>query len=255
MKIKLLIYFLGMLIILSISISSCRFGTGKKLRVGTNVEYPPFAFRHEAEFKGIDIDLAKAVGEKAGFEVEIINLKFEQLIPALQEGEIDMIASAMTITPEREEILQFTSPYFMAGQAFLIRADNPVRIDSLPDLANYRVGSLNQTTGMELVEHQLILTKLMHPRNLIPFRTNSEALSALLNDRIDFVVMDNAPAYHYAQTQPLKVAFEYKTNELYGFAFSKGSPDFNRVNEALRELIISGKVKTIMAKYGIDQAR
>ncbi|MEF3694866.1 MAG: transporter substrate-binding domain-containing protein [Candidatus Cloacimonadota bacterium] len=252
MKLRLaFLCILGVILCVSLTQVSCRLGGKPKLKVGTNVDYPPFSYRQEAEFFGVDIDLVKALGEKTGYEIEVLNINFEQLLPALQNREIDFIASAMTITDQRAAIAQFTVPYYQAGQAFVRRSDNPIAIDSLENLAVYKIGTLNSTTGMQLVEEKLIQAGLMPEKNLYEYRSNAEAITALLDGRVDFVVLDDAPARQYSAIHPITIAYEHMTNEQYGLVFRKKSRHFDKFNRALQDMITSGELKAILDKYGL----
>lgn len=253
MKLRLIVLILGVILCISLAVSSCRFGSKPKLKVGTNVDYPPFSYRQDAEFYGVDIDLANALGKITGYEIEVLNVDFEQLIPALQNREIDFIASAMSITEDRAELVQFTVPYYQAGQAFVKRRDNPVSIGNLEALAAYRIGSMNSTTGMQLIEEKLVNTGLMPRKNLLIFRSNSEAITSLLNEQIDFTVLDDAPARYFAANRPIDIAYEHKTDEQYGLAFRKKSRQFDRFNRALQEMITNGELDAILAKYGLKR--
>ncbi|HOH46508.1 MAG TPA: transporter substrate-binding domain-containing protein [Candidatus Cloacimonadota bacterium] len=253
MKLRLIVLILEVILCTSLAVSSCKFGSKPKLKVGTNVDYPPFSYRQDAEYYGVDVDLAKALGEKTGYEIEVLNISFEQLIPSLLNREIDFIASAMSITDDRAKLVQFTVPYYQAGQAFLKREDNPVEISTLEALALYRIGSMNSTTGMQLVEEKLIDTGLMPRKNLYLYRTNAEAITALLDEKIDFAVLDDAPARFYATNKPIDIAYEHKTDEQYGLAFRKKSRHYDKFNRALQELIRSGELDKILAEYWLKR--
>ncbi|NLX11593.1 MAG: transporter substrate-binding domain-containing protein, partial [Chloroflexi bacterium] len=109
--------------------------------VGMNAEYPPFEFVDESgEVAGFDVDLMRALAEEAGFEVEFVNTRWDGIFVALQSGEFDAVASAATITEEREEIVDFSNPYFNAGQTIAVLEDRAEEISTVDDLAGLRVG-------------------------------------------------------------------------------------------------------------------
>ena len=115
-------------------------GEQKTLVVGMEPTFPPFEFTENDKYIGFDIDLANAIGEKMGSKVEVKSLGFDALIPALRSGQIDMIASGMDATPERQKQVSFTDPYFHDGYSVVVRKDNTT-INGFDDLKGRTVGS------------------------------------------------------------------------------------------------------------------
>ena len=116
-------------------------------KIGMNAEYPPFESVDEAgEIVGFDADLMVAIAEAAGFEFEWVNTRWDGIFVALQSGEFDAVISAATITDERAEIVNFSDPYFNAGQMIAVRADE-TGIAGPTDLAGKKVGVQLGTTG------------------------------------------------------------------------------------------------------------
>ncbi|KAB2860618.1 MAG: transporter substrate-binding domain-containing protein, partial [Anaerolineae bacterium] len=96
---------------------------GQTIKVGTNAEYPPFeSVDEEDNIIGFDVELMDAIAADAGFEIEWVNTKWDGIFTALASGEFDAVISAATITPEREEEVDFSNPYFLAGQIISVRA-------------------------------------------------------------------------------------------------------------------------------------
>lgn len=102
------------------------FAAAQVLRVGSDVAYPPFEYVDEAtgEFVGFDMDIIREVGRRLGLEVRIENVAWEGIIPGLLAGHYDAIISAMTITDERAQAVNFSDPYFATGQVILVRANS-----------------------------------------------------------------------------------------------------------------------------------
>ena len=116
------------------------------IKVGTNAEYPPFESVDETgKVIGLDIDVMNAIAKAAGFEVEFVNTRWDGIFVALSSGEFDAVASAATITDERKQAVDFSDPYFNAGQVLSVKQDSD--ITSLDDLAGKRVGVQLGTTG------------------------------------------------------------------------------------------------------------
>jgi ABC-type amino acid transport substrate-binding protein len=106
--------------------------------VGTEPTFPPFESKDEkGNFVGFDIDMLRAIGAKAGFEVEFKDLPFDSLIPALNSGQIDAIAAGMSITEDRKKAVDFSEPYFNAGLSLAVQKANAT-IKSSADLKGKR---------------------------------------------------------------------------------------------------------------------
>ena len=111
------------------------------LRVGTEPTFAPFEFldTKSKDFTGYDMDLIRAVGEKAGYEVKILNMGFDALIPAVLTGQIDVIAAGISITPERQKRVDFTTPYYTSGVSMLVRKADAQKFRTFDDLAGARI--------------------------------------------------------------------------------------------------------------------
>ncbi len=222
-----------------------------KLVVGTSADFPPFEFVDEKtnEIIGFDIDIAKAIADKLGVELEVKDIKFDALIPALKNGEIDMIIAGMTITEERAKVVDFSEPYFEADQAVLVKAGN-VNIKSESDLANKKIGVQSGTTGELWVDENLVKTGKVPEDNVKRYNKFIEAILALKKGDVDAVVIDKPVAEAYAKSEgDVKVAFIIKTGEQYGTAVRKGSDLLPIVNEVLKELKESGKLDQLLKKW------
>ena len=121
--------------------------TDGQLTVCSDMPYKPFEFEEDGETKGFDYDVVSAMGDQLGVEVEFVTTPFDSIIPALAAGNCDMIASAMTITDERAEQVDFTEPYFDADQSLLVLKENEETYATLDDLAGKTIGVQVETTG------------------------------------------------------------------------------------------------------------
>jgi len=227
---------------------SCKKRTETILRIGTNAEYPPFEFKDGDQFVGVDMDLARAIAAKMGVKYEIIDMDFDALIPSLTSDKIDLAISAITITDERKQQVDFSLPYYIANQVIIAKNESTVKIEKLEDLAKYKVGAQNGTTGQIYVQENMVDKKLMDKGNLKKYSTNIEAITDMMNGNIDLVIIDDSAAQGYAKLKPIKTIFKIETNEEYGVALPKDSPYKEKINAALDELIKSGEVVNIIAK-------
>ena len=217
------------------------------LEVGTEPAFPPFEMQAPdgKGFTGFDIDLFNAIGEEAGLEIQFLSMPFDGLIPALQSQTIDAAISGMTITAERAQTVDFSRPYFQSGLAIAVRKDSKNEIESLADLENKKVAVAIGTTGaQEAAEIPGV--------ELFTFDNSALALQELSNGKVDAVVND-APVTLYAikvgNLNNVEVVGELLTEEYYGIALPKDSPNLERVNDALDRLLQSGRYRELYQKW------
>lgn len=217
----------------------------RKLIVGTDAAYAPMEYMDEkGNIVGIDIDIVNAVAEAAGFEVEIKNLGWEPLFPALENGEIDFAVSSITIKPDREETYDFSVPYFVANQLILVPEDSDV--ESFQDLKDKRVAVQINTTGHEVVKDLLGMTS----KNIVAPESMPLAISEMINGNADAAVGDNAVIIEYQAQNPnvkLKtVEDDSFEKEYYGLMVKKGNKEIvDLLNEGIEKIKANGKLKEI----------
>jgi arginine/lysine/histidine/glutamine transport system substrate-binding and permease protein len=217
--------------------------------VGTEPAFPPFESQGDGgELIGFDIDLMKAIGEKAGVEIQFESLPFDGLIPALQAGTIDAAVSGMTITEERSQTVTFSRPYFRAGLAIAVAAEN-ADIKSLDDLKGKRIAVQIGTTGADQAAS-------VPDAKVSTFDSAPLALQELANGNVDAVIND-APvtldAIKTGNIPGVKVIGQLLTEEYYGIAMPKDSANAEALNKALAELIADGTYAEIYKKwFGAD---
>lgn len=220
------------------------------LRVGTSPDFPPFEFINETtnEIVGIDIDLVKLVAQKIGYEVEIVPIDFDGLIPALQAGQIDIVASGMTITEDRSKVVDFSIPYWEANQAILIVKGSQFKPRSLEDLNGKVVGVQTGTTAEELVTKYINETSANI--QVKSYTSYILATQDLLNGRIDVVIVDEPVARALQRTYNVETSATIETGERYGFAVRKGNTELlSAINKALSEILNSQEWINIISKY------
>ena len=217
--------------------------------VGTDAAYAPFESQNEkGEIVGFDIDVVKAAAAKAGIEVKFVNTPWEGIFNALGQGDRDMIVSAVTITDERKQTMDFTAPYFDAVQ--LIAVKNNSKVTSFADLKKLKVGVQTGTTGDEAVTKLLGKTSTAIKR----FESTPLALKELEAGGVDAVVADNGVVIHYvannAGSKFKTVADKSFAPEQYGVAIKKGNSDLlGKLNKGLADIKADGSYDKIFAQY------
>lgn len=224
--------------------------------VGTDPVYPPFEWQNEkGEIVGFEIDLMRAVAERAGLQVKFVATPWEGMFNALAQGDRDALMHAITITEERKPTMDFTAPYFDASQ--LIAVPQDAKVASMADLKPLRVAVQTGTTGDDVVSRLLGKT---HPR-IRRFESIPLALRELENGGVDAVVADNGVVAHYVANN---VGGRFKTvsdpafvPEQYGIVVKKGDAELlSLLNDGLAKARADGTHARLMAQYfGASAAR
>jgi polar amino acid transport system substrate-binding protein len=222
-------------------------GGGEKLTVGSDVPYPPFEEfgKSKTEFKGFDIELVEAIAEKIGRTPEVKDTSFDTIFRDLAQGKFDMVASATTITPEREETVDFTNPYYLpSAQSIVVKKGN-TDLKTDKDLEGLVVGVQQGTTGEEYVEEEIATKELR------TYPQGPDTIPALKAGTIDAVVIDRPVAENIiAADSDLEISGGIETEEQYGFVVQQGDEELlNELNDGLKEVIDSGEYKTIYTKW------
>nr|WP_308505881.1 basic amino acid ABC transporter substrate-binding protein [uncultured Agathobaculum sp.] len=217
---------------------------GGVLRMGTNATFPPYEYVDENnEVAGIDADIAAAIADKLGMELEITDMAFDSLIPALQSDTIDIVLAGMTVDPERAESVNFTDSYATGVQVIIVPEDSDIA--SPDDLEGKNIGVQTGTTG------DLYCTDDYGQEFVKQFDNGPLAVAALLNGQVDCVVIDNEPAKNYvAANEGLKILDTAYANEDYAAALAKDDTElYEQVNTAIQELKEDGTIASIIEKY------
>ena len=240
-------FYVGLILILILTMGILSGCGGKKeaLKIGTEASFKPFEFTNEQnEVIGFDIDIAKEIAAKMKREIEVVNMDFSGLIGALQANQVDMVAAGMSITPERQETVNFSNPYYDASQVIVVQESN-TGITKKEDLTGKIVAVQMGTTGADSV------AKVKDVKQLKQFQKVNEAFLELQNGRADAVVIDAPVAAEYLKNMTgLKIASEPFTEEKYGIAIKKENTQLlEDVNKALDEIVQSGKYQELYDKW------
>ena len=215
---------------------------GGKLVMVTNAEFPPYEFHDNNEIVGIDAEIAKAIADKLGMELEIQDMAFDSLIPAVQSGKADFTAAGMTINEDRKKNVDFTDTYAKAAQVIIVKEGSDI---ANPDgLEGKKVGVQTGTTGD-------IYADDIKDANVQRYNKGMDAVMALTQDKIDAVVIDREPATVFVKDNTgLKILDEAFTEEEYAIAVKKGNTELlEKMNGAIKELKDSGELQKIIDKY------
>ncbi|MEA1963755.1 MAG: basic amino acid ABC transporter substrate-binding protein [Candidatus Aerophobetes bacterium] len=224
---------------------------GEKVYIdGIDPDFPPFSYiDEEGNPAGFDVEAVKWIAKEMGFEVKVQPTAWDAIIPSLKSGKIDLIASGMTITEEREKVVDFTIPYWEIDQAVTVREESELNIINALS-GKYIVGTERGCTAAMWIEDHLVKEGIIGKDKLKLYEGFSLAVKDLLNRRIDSAMMDDVMVEHAIKGKPLKIIGIIKTGEIYGYAVRKEDKELKRMlNEGLRKLMKSDKWDELIAKY------
>lgn len=222
---------------------------GTTYTVGTDTTYPPFEFEEGGEYKGIDIDLIKAIAEEEGFEIELKPMDFGGIIPALQADQLDVAIAGMSITDQRKEKVDFSEPYFDAGLTLVVSEDNN-DITSVDDLEGKVVAVKNGTTG---ADHANEIKDEVGIKEVRQFNDSPSMFQEVANGNAD-VLIEDYPVIAYAiktKDLGLKTVGDRLNGDQYGIAVLKGKNQelLDKINSGLQKLRDSGEYDEILNRY------
>lgn len=226
-----------------------------KLIMATNAQFPPYEMVADGEgfngtgFEGIDVEIASAIADKLGLELQIDDMEFTSALTAVQNNAADVILAGLTYNEERDEVLDFTESYSTGVQVVIVTEDSD--ITSPDDLANDKmIGTQAGTTGWSYASAS--------PEDggygedhVNGYDSGALAVQALLNGQIDAVIIDDAPAQEFVKAnEGLKILETPWITEDYCAAVDEGNEALlNAINNALVEMIEDGTVQEILDKY------
>ena len=213
------------------------------LTMGTNATFPPYEYKDGDDVVGIDAEIAQALADKLGLKVKIVDMDFDSLIASVQSGKIDMSLAGMTVTEERKQNVDFTDSYATGVQVIIVKEDSDIA--SADDLEGKLIGVQQGTTG------HLYCADDFGEENVIPYANGATAVQALLQGKVDCVVIDQEPAKAFVEANAgLKILETAYTTEDYAAAVSKDNPALTAaLNSALQELKDDGTIQGILDKY------
>ncbi len=224
-----------------------------KLIMSTNAQFPPYEMVADGEgfngtgFEGIDVEIASAIADKLGLELQIDDMEFDSALLAVQNNTADVMLAGLSYSEERDEVVDFTDSYATGVQVVIVKDGSDVTMDNLGEKM---IGTQRGTTGYIYASDT--------PENggygedhVLAYDNGATAVQALMNDQIDAVIIDEAPAKEFvAANEGLTILPGNWVEEQYCAAVDEGNTALqNAINTALNELMDDGTVDEIIAKY------
>ena len=214
-----------------------------KLTMSTNAEFPPYESTDDSgNFVGIDIEIAQAIADKLGLELQIDDMDFDAALLAAQNSKSDIVMAGVTVNEERLAVMNFSESYSTGVQSVIVKEGSDVTLDNLGD---YMIGTQRGTTG------NIYCSDDYGDDHVIAYDNGITAVQALLNGQVDAVVIDNAPAQSLvAANSGLTILDTEYAVEDYAIGMAKSNTALlDAVNGALAELQADGTVQSIVDKY------
>lgn len=217
--------------------------------VGVDAAFPPWTWVERGEYKGFDVEVITRIAELEGFEIEIRDMPWETIVTALAQGKIDILISGLSITCERDEVIDYSEPYWSVDQAILVREGSA--LNAITAMSDGRsVGAQSGTTGYMWVEDNLVAQGVSI--QLRPYPTYEEAILDLEAGRLDAVLCDTDTAQSFIDAgRRVKTVGIVKTGEQYAYAVTAGDPHglLPKINAGFSELYESGEWAELVQKY------
>ncbi|GHE06878.1 glutamate ABC transporter substrate-binding protein [Streptomyces alanosinicus] len=222
---------------------------GKKIAIGIKFDQPGLGQQTPQGYSGFDVDVATYVAKKLGYSADQIEWKQSKSADRetmLQRGDVDFIAATYSITPERQQKVDFAGPYLLAHQDILVRADD-TKIKAPADLNGKKLCSVTGSTSAQNLKAKLALKT-----NLVTYPTYSACLSGLQSGAVEALTTDDSILAGYASQAQFKGKFKLgglkMTNENYGIGVKKGSALKAKINKALEDMVSDGSWETAVKK-------
>ena len=217
------------------------------LKMATNAYFAPYEYYDGETIVGIDAEIAAKVAEKLGMTLEIVDMQFDSILTAVQEGSVDFGMAGMTVNEDRLKEVDFTISYANGVQAIIVKEGSAITTadDLYAEGATYKVGVQLGTTG------DTYCTGDFGDERVVRYANGNEAVLALASGSVDCVIIDNEPAKNLvAANEGLTILETEYTNEDFAICVAMGNQELlDKLNTAIDELIADGTVKSIIDKY------
>lgn len=224
-----------------------------KLTIGTSAEYEPFEYMVDGEYKGFDLDLAAALADELGLDLEIVNMDFDGICAGVASGtKFDIGVAAISVTPEREEEVDFTDPYYMDDQSIVTMKDNA---DITADNYAAVLGAVGVKIAVQSGSTAEAYAKENFPSaEIVPFKNATDCFAAVQSDQAMALVTNRSVAMQLVETSfdNEQIIKSVSTGEEYAIAVNKDNAALTEaLNAAIAKLTEDGTIDELKAEYGV----
>lgn len=224
-----------------------------RMYVGLSADYPPFAYVDDNfQINGFDLALIQEIGRRMDIPLAIRDMSFDGLIPAVQLGQIDAAIAALSVTEEREGVVDFSHVYYVGEDAVLAQENSRAEVIDVEDLSSSRVGVQDGSVYETWLQRTLVDPGLMLPQNLVTFTTAVDALDALTaaTPEIEFLVLDRLVAEEAALERPVRIAARNFNPQRYAIAIPQGATTLQaEINQALIDMQNDGTLAALVRQH------
>ncbi len=217
--------------------------TAGKLTMSTNAAFPPYEMTtDDGGYEGIDVEIAAAIAEKLGLELQVDDMDFDAALLAVQQGKSDIVMAGVSVTEDRLLVMDFSDSYATGVQVVIVPEGSDVTMDNLGE---QMIGCQRATTGY------IYATDDYGEDHVTAYDNGASAVQALMNGQVDCVIIDSAPAQEFVAANPgLTLLDGAWVEESYAIGLNKDNTELNEaINTALQELIADGTVQSIIDSY------
>lgn len=234
----------------AVDFSSVKTVSEGKLIVGTEAGFAPYEYLSGDQVVGVDMDLAKAIADKMGLELEIQNMDFDGALAAVQQGKVDMVAAGVSIDPERSKVMDFSDNYVDSTEVVVVNAASPALSEPTGEALKDKMVGVQQGNIADLWVSN---TENTAPKEVVRYTKFAQAAEDLKNGKIDCIVMDELPAKELVESSGGALAIlegDPLFVDQYAIAVQKGNSDLQAaINVVIQELKDTGKLDEIIASH------
>ena len=242
--------------IMMISMAACggkeEGAKSEKLIVGTEAGFAPYEYMKGNEVVGIDMDIAKAIADEMGKELEIKNMDFDGALAAVQSGKVDFVAAGVSISPEREEAMDFSNEYVNSTEVIVVNKENPAVTPAGEELAGSDLdGKVVAVQQGNIADIWVSNKDNCNPKEVKRYTKFAQAAEDLKNGKIDCIVMDQYPAEELvAANDALTTLDGTLFEDKYAIAVKKGNKELlDKINKVIDKLVEEGKIEEFTANH------
>lgn len=236
----------------AVSLAGCGKSSDDKLIVGTEAGFAPYEYMEGDKVVGIDMDIAQAIADDMGKELEIKNMDFEGALLAVQQGKVDFVAAGVSVNDDRKKVMDFSHEYVNSTEVVVVNKDTP-NVASTEDLNDKIIGVQQGNIADFYVSNPENVT----PKEVKRYTKFSQAAEDLKNNKIDCIVMDQYPAEELIAANDSLVAltvadgsYDVLFEDKYAIAVKKGNQELlDKINTVIDKLIEDGKIEEFTANH------